>query len=134
MRDFFLFLCYNYIVAKLPWECIAKGVCGSSILRRTFISPHYGSYPYCRDDRTEGGDRKMTLQSVKAMVELLYRTSPDIYVSVNVSHPRVVLDKVPVTITGVYPHVFRVKERGTPTPKSYTVQYTDLLTKQVTIM
>ncbi len=76
----------------------------------------------------------MTLQSVKAMVELLYRTSPDIYVNVNVSHPRVVLDKVPVTITGVYPHVFRVVERGTSNPKSYTVQYTDLLTKQVTIV
>lgn len=76
----------------------------------------------------------MTLDSAKQLVQRLYETSPDIRVNVKVSHPRIDLENVPVTITGVYPHVFRITEREKPSPKSYTVQYTDLLIRQVEII
>ena len=40
----------------------------------------------------------------------------------------------PVLLTGVYPHVFRIADRSGGRAEQYTLQYVDVLTKNIEIM
>ncbi|MBE6821283.1 MAG: hypothetical protein E7516_09575 [Ruminococcaceae bacterium] len=74
-----------------------------------------------------------TLDFIKNKMKTLYETNPNIHISISTSHPRISVKNDPVKITGVYKNVFRVEEYSSGTPRNHTLQYTDILTKQVVI-
>ena len=73
------------------------------------------------------------IEKIKARINQLFKENNAIHITITLSHPRIYLSDTPVIISGVYPHVFRVEEFGVENPKSYTLQYTDLLTNSVSI-
>lgn len=73
------------------------------------------------------------LDFIKNSVKKLYETNRDVHISISTLHPRVFVKNDPVKITGVYKNVFRIEEYSSGTPKSHTLQYTDILIKQVVI-
>lgn len=74
------------------------------------------------------------LETIKSRIKNLYETNPDIHINISVTHPKISLRNDPVTIKGVYPHVFRIEEVSSGVPKCHTLQYTDVLTKQIEII
>ena len=75
-----------------------------------------------------------SLDIIRGKIKRLYDTHPDIHIDVLMTHPKVNLKNEPVTIKEIYPHIFQIEERSTGVPKRYTLQYTDVLTKQITIL
>lgn len=74
------------------------------------------------------------LETIKNQIKNLYETNPDIHINISVTHPKINFQNDPVTIKGVYPHVFRIEEVSSGVPKCHTLQYTDVLTKQIEII
>lgn len=75
-----------------------------------------------------------SLDLIKNQVKKLYQTHPKIHINVSMTHPRIRLKNEPVTITNVYPHIFQIEEYSNGFPKCHTLQYTDILTKQIEIL
>lgn len=73
------------------------------------------------------------LDYIKKKIEDLYNENPVIHISVTMNSPKVRLENEEVSLKGVYPHVFRIEEKSTGTPKSHTFQYSDILTNQIII-
>lgn len=73
------------------------------------------------------------LDLIKSQIKALYETNPNIHINISLSHPRSSFTNDPVVIKGVYPHVFRIEETSSGVPKCHTLQYTDVLTGQVSI-
>lgn len=74
------------------------------------------------------------LDSIKNKILKLYKNDPNVHVNVDIPSPRVNVKNEPVLIKGVYPHIFQVEERSTGTPKTYTVQYGEVLLGHVEIL
>lgn len=75
-----------------------------------------------------------SLDEIRAKIKDLYDTNPNIHVNVSTTGPKISLTDVPVVITGVYPHIFQVEEQESGKAKSYTLQYSDVLTKHIEII
>ena len=75
-----------------------------------------------------------TLNAIKARVQTLYRTNPNIHMNVTIPGGKIHLKNHPVTITAVYPNIFRVEDRTGNTPETYTVQYVELMMGYVEII
>lgn len=75
-----------------------------------------------------------SVDTIKRDIERLYRTNPNIHINVSMKNPRVFLLDEPVTITGVYAHIFLIEEHTMGVPKTHTLQYADILTHQVEIL
>ncbi len=73
------------------------------------------------------------LDLIKNQIKQLYEASPDIHISISFSHPKIIFTNDPVTIKGVYPHVFRIEEKSSGVAKCHTLQYSDILTGQIKI-
>lgn len=73
------------------------------------------------------------IEKIKLKINNLFLKGDEIHITILLVRPRICLESTPVIIKGVYPHVFRVEETGVESPKSYTIQYTDLLTNNVKI-
>ncbi len=73
------------------------------------------------------------LDAIREKIKKLHRESPIIHLSASISRPRLSLSNAEVEITGVYPHVFIVKEINSPGRNLHTVQYTDVLIKHIVI-
>lgn len=75
------------------------------------------------------------LETIKDNIRLLYETDPDIHVNVVIKSPRrMKLINLPVTIKGVYPHMFQIEERSGRIPRLFTHLYTDVITKDIEIL
>ncbi len=75
----------------------------------------------------------VTIDEIREQIKALYTTNPHIHMDVNVQKPKTVLKGVEATIVGVYPFIFRIEERTTGKPKFYTMQYSDIITKNIII-
>lgn len=75
-----------------------------------------------------------SLDEIRAKIKNLYDTNPNIHVNVSTTGPKISLSNVPAVITGVYPHIFQIVDTESKNAKSYTLQYTDVLTKHVEII
>lgn len=71
---------------------------------------------------------------IKSKVKRLYDSHPEIRVNISISRPRVHLENEPAKIKSVYPHFFCIEEYSSGTPRSHTIQYTDLVTRQIEII
>ena len=74
-----------------------------------------------------------SLEEVKMMIARLYKKNPEIHISVNMSHPRLVIKDSSAVIKGVYSNIFLIEERDSGYPRSHSLQYSDILTKQIVI-
>lgn len=66
---------------------------------------------------------------IKLKITHLYRTNPQIHVSVCMPGQRIQIQNEEAIIVALYPNIFQVTSHG----KRYTLQYTDVLTKNVVI-
>ncbi len=71
--------------------------------------------------------------TIKQKIEKLYHTNPHIHMDVYSSRPKVLLKGEPATIVGIYPHVFQIEESSSGTKKCHTLQYIDIITKNIVI-
>jgi len=74
------------------------------------------------------------LDSIKTKIQKLYKSNPHVHINVAIPSPRVNLENQSVLITGVYPHIFQIEERSTGSPKTYTLQYSDVLLRHIEIL
>ena len=75
-----------------------------------------------------------TLDIIKSKIQKLYATNPNIHINVTLTRPKVNLKNEPVVIEGVYPHIFQIKEKSSGSPKTHTLQYTDVLLQHIEIL
>ena len=75
-----------------------------------------------------------SLDIIKAKIQKLYKTNPNIHINVAITSPKVNLKNEPVVIKGVYPHIFQIEERGNGSPKTHTLQYSDVLLHLIDIV
>ena len=74
------------------------------------------------------------IEQIKTGIIKLYRNNPNIHISVNKIHPKIIVDAQPVRIVGVYKNIFQVEECATGKPATrHTIQYSDILIGQVSI-
>lgn len=73
------------------------------------------------------------LNAIKTRVQALYRTNPSIHMNVTIPGGKIHLKNYPVTITAVYPNIFRVEDRTGNTPETHIVQYVELMMGYVQI-
>ena len=74
-----------------------------------------------------------SIETIRDRIAKLYVTHPDVHINISMTSPKVSVRNEPVRITGVYPHLFRIEEKNTGVPRSFTHRYTDLLTGRVEI-
>ncbi|HJD22883.1 MAG TPA: hypothetical protein H9694_01930 [Firmicutes bacterium] len=75
-----------------------------------------------------------SLEAIRSKIKGLYKSNPNIHVSVSTSHPRICLKNEPAVLKGVYPHIFQIEERSSGVPKCHTIQYTEVITKQIELV
>ena len=73
------------------------------------------------------------IEQIKNGIERLYKTHPNIHISVSRSHPKIVVEKSPAKIIGVYKNIFQIEENNIGRPSRHTFQYGDVLIGQVVI-
>lgn len=74
------------------------------------------------------------LDIIKSKINNLYVKKSVIHINVTLTNPRVNLKNQTAIIKNVYPHIFQIEECNGDNPKCYTLQYTDVLTKQIDIL
>ena len=74
------------------------------------------------------------IEQIKSAIEKLFKTNPNIHISVSKTHPKVIVDASPAKIVGVYKNIFQVEEcEGGKMPTRHTFQYGEVLICQVKI-
>ena len=74
------------------------------------------------------------IDQIKNGIERLYKTNPSIHISVSRTHPKIIVEKSPAKIVGVYKNIFQVEEcEVSKTSTRHTFQYGDVLIGQVVI-
>ena len=73
------------------------------------------------------------IEQIKNGIERLYKTHPNIHISVSRSHPKIVVEKSPAKIIGVYKNIFQIEENNIGRSSRHTFQYGDVLIGQVVI-
>lgn len=73
------------------------------------------------------------LDYIKNEIEKLYKTNPNIHVSVKLSRPRIIVEEKPAVITGVYKNIFQIEESDGLSRARHTLQYADVLIGHVVI-
>jgi len=75
-----------------------------------------------------------SLKAIKQGVNHLFKTHPQVHMNVNISHDKLHLKKHPVTITAVYPNIFRIEDRTGNDIRQHTIQYVELMMGHVEIV
>ena len=74
------------------------------------------------------------LEQIRQRILERYRSDPKIRINVSIAQPKLHLSNVPVEITGVYAHIFQIKENSSGQAKRYTLSYTDVLTHNIKLL
>lgn len=59
-----------------------------------------------------------SLDTIRAKLQRLYKTDPHIRINVALTNPKINLKNEQVTITGIYPHIFKLKNEAAVRRKS----------------
>lgn len=73
------------------------------------------------------------LDAIREQIRMLFTTNPNIHVDISIRHPKLSLENDPAVITAVYPRVFCLEEYSDGIPHHHTLQYADVLTRQIVI-
>lgn len=74
-----------------------------------------------------------SIDHIKRSIESLYKSDPNIHISINRLHPRLNVEKSPAKIVGVYKNIFQVEAREGVKLPVRTFQYGEVLIGQVSI-
>ena len=74
-----------------------------------------------------------TVEHIKSEIKRLYKTDPNIHINVKMTHPKVIVERTPVKIVGVYKNIFQIEENDSGRSIRHTFQYGDVLMGQVVI-
>lgn len=74
------------------------------------------------------------LNRIRQHILRLFQTDPHIRINVSLKKPKCSLCDVSVKIVGVYPHIFQIEEETSDGRKRYTLQYTDVLLRNIEIL
>lgn len=74
-----------------------------------------------------------SVEYIKSEIERLYKTSPDVHVSMRLTHPKVIEEQTPARIVGVYGNIFQIEKGGCSHPSRSTFRYTDVLCGKIEI-
>lgn len=75
-----------------------------------------------------------SLEAIRDKIQKLYHTDPHIRINVTLTRSRIELKDEPVTIKGVYRHIFQIEEQSSGAPKTHTLQYSDILIGHIEIL
>lgn len=75
-----------------------------------------------------------TLEIIREKIRHLYETNPEVHMNVVLDNPKTVLKNTPAKIVGVYPYIFRIEESTSGKPRKHTLQYSDVLIKNIVIL
>lgn len=73
------------------------------------------------------------LDIIREDIKKLYSENKEIHINVSLSRPKLTLLNQTVKIKGVYSHIFMIEECSTGAPKTYTLQYSDVLLGHIEI-
>lgn len=74
-----------------------------------------------------------SLDLIRSKILKLYKTNPNIHINAAITNSKAILKNEPVVIKGVYPHIFQIEERSDGSPKTHTLQYSDVLINHIEI-
>ena len=75
-----------------------------------------------------------SMDYIKSGIEKLFKTNPNIHISVSRTRPKIIVEKSPAKILGVYKNIFQIEECELgKIPALHTFQYGDILIGQVVI-
>ena len=77
---------------------------------------------------------EQSLAFIRRSVLKLYKTHPQIHINVSIVHPKIKLFNVEAVITGVYPHIFTIKEETKGVVYYRSLTYADLITGRIEIL
>ena len=63
----------------------------------------------------------------------LFNTNPNIHVSKFLHNPKIAIVNKPAKIIGVYSHIFQIEYEENGMLRTLTIQYPEILTKQIEI-
>lgn len=75
----------------------------------------------------------VTIEEIRKGIQKLYDAEEKIHVSINMTHPKLVVHNVPAEIKGVYTNLFIIEERDCGYPRIHSLSYSDVLIKQIEI-
>ena len=73
------------------------------------------------------------LERIKNGIERLYKTNPNIHLSIKLTRPKIIVEETPAVITGVYKNIFQIEENDSGHPTRHTFQYGDVFIGHVSI-
>ena len=73
------------------------------------------------------------LKYIKSEIERLYKTNPNIHITVKLARPKVIVKGTSAVITGVYRNIFQIEENDSGHPTRHTFQYGDVLIGHISI-
>ena len=73
------------------------------------------------------------LDCIKKGIEKLYKSNPQIHISVKLTRPKVFIEDSPAIISGVYKNIFQIEENDSGRPALHTFRYSDVLIGNVVI-
>lgn len=72
--------------------------------------------------------------AIRDQLKKLQGSGSTVHMDVNMNHPKLHLTNAAAKITGVYSHLFQIEEDSTGKIRKHTIQYNELLTKNVVIL
>lgn len=74
-----------------------------------------------------------SLNIIKTKIQKLYKTNPNIHISITASDSKTNLKNEPAVIKNIYPHIFQIEENSSGSPKTHIFSYTEILIKRIVI-
>ncbi len=75
-----------------------------------------------------------SIEKVRDLIKDYYSNGKNLRLNVNISKQKVHLKEVEAKILGVYSNVFRIEDLSCGKHNCYTLQYTDVILKQIEIL
>ncbi len=64
---------------------------------------------------------------VKTKLQVLYKTTPTVHITVNLCKPSVQLTMVEARLVGLYEHIFQIEAQRNGRIDKYSIQYSDVM-------
>lgn len=74
------------------------------------------------------------VEKVRQLIRHRFKTNPKMRINVSLTQPKLHLQDVEVTITGVFSHLFQIEECDSGRPLRHTLQYADVLLHHIEIL
>ncbi len=72
-------------------------------------------------------------ENIRNQLKILLDKNPTVHISVSYSKPRIAVENQPVTLLGVYTHMFCVQTCDPIQTKRYTIRYGEIIAGSVKI-